>query len=143
MTEIKQYTDVIGKTITEIKQYNDSLDFTFNDGERWSMQHLQDCCESVNLIDVVGDLKDLIGKPLLMAESVTESTDEKPDCVKYADADMQWTFIKFATINGTVTLRWFGSSNGYYSVDVDFIKLEDYENSNGMYKESVLLNTYN
>ena len=52
-----------------------------------------------------------------MAEEVThESTN-----TEYGDSQT-YTFYKFATVKGYVTVRWYGTSNGYYSESVDFRK---------------------
>ena len=62
-----------------------------------------------------------MNSPILMAEEVTDDDhDKKPN----EDADSwTWTFYKFATNKGSITLRWLGESNGYYSERVDFIQL--------------------
>ena len=75
-------------------------------------------------MDIVGELKDLIGVPLLMAEEVTNAQDVNPPGVEVPeDQDsFTWTFYKIATINGYVTLSWYGESNGYYNESVSFRK---------------------
>lgn len=85
-------------------------------------QHHQDCCESVSIEDVCGDVQDLIGSPLTMAEEVCGENPEgwKPD--EYCDS-YTWTFYKFATVRGYVTIRWYGESNGYYSESVSLDKI--------------------
>ena len=102
---------MIGKIFTKVEQDNDELIFS-NAEESFRFLHYQDCCESVYIESVVGDLSDLVGTPILMAE---ESSNEKEG--KYGDVD-EWTFYKFATIKGYVDVRWHGSSNGYYSTSV-------------------------
>jgi hypothetical protein len=99
----------------------DEIIFTLATGERYRLYHSQDCCESVTIEDISGDLADLEGSPLLMAEETT--SDQNPEDIKkeYQDS-FTWTFYKFATIKGYVTIRWYGESNGYYSEAVYFEK---------------------
>ena len=80
-------------------------------------------------MDVVGDLKDLIGNPILLAEKVVSSdTPEDLDLawltLNEPSDSYTWTFYKLSTIIGSVTIRWLGESNGYYSESVNFDKIE-------------------
>lgn len=117
---------ILGKTLVSVEQKGDeSIAFVTTDGERYQMYHDQDCCESVDIEDVCGDLDDLVGSPLLMAEEVQYEGNVTPgECVapELSDYSFTWTFYKFATVKGYVTIRWFGTSNGYYSESVTFKK---------------------
>jgi len=137
MTKIK---DLVGKTVTEIKINNNELIFIVNDEIKYKMYHAQDCCENVFIDDINGDLDDLIGTPILLAEEVSNETFvnafeskfkkqkeddffEKDEEGNYKPDSYTWTFYKLATIKGYVDIRWFGESNGYYSESVDFIQI--------------------
>ena len=73
--------------------------------------HEQDCCEDVRVEEIIGDPNDLVGTPILEAREDTESGG-----MQYESAT--WTFYNFRTIKGSVTIRWLGTSNGYYSESV-------------------------
>jgi hypothetical protein len=75
-------------------------------------------------VDIVGDLEDLIGTPLLLVEEVTNEG-ENPEGVKIPEYQYSftWTFYKMATIKGSVTISWYGKSNGYYNESVSFAKI--------------------
>lgn len=116
--------ELLGKTlrsITPAKKGDDEIVFECEDGSRYKMYHGQDCCETVAVEEVVGDLADLMGSPIVEAEAV-ESVDGEPK-PKYPDS-WTWTFYKLGTAKGFVTIRWLGESNGYYSESVDFAKLD-------------------
>jgi hypothetical protein len=108
-----------GKTLVSLVDEGNELIFKTTDGETYRMYHEQDCCESVVLEDVVGDLQDLVGSVILVAEEV--EGESPADFEAYES--YTWTFYKFATRKGYVDLRWLGQSNGYYSESVSFCKV--------------------
>lgn len=119
------FSELLGKTLSSVRQSgNESIEFVTSDGEKYIMHHQQDCCENVTIEDINGDLVGLVGNPILVAEEAT-STDHPAGVPipQYEDESHTWTFYKLATINGHVDIRWYGSSNGYYSESVDIYKV--------------------
>jgi hypothetical protein len=116
------FSSLVGRTMTAVRRIDDDrIEFECDDGKTFALFHHQDCCESVSIEDICGDLDDLVGSPILVAEEV-ESND-LPEGVtppEYRDDSETWTFYKLRTIKGSVDIRWYGSSNGYYSESVSF-----------------------
>lgn len=109
--------DLIGKTMVAVtNRADEEIVFEADDGKTYKLYHSQDCCERVRVEDVCGDLADLTGSPLVEAEEVSNYEGLAPE-----NADSYtWTFYKFRTAKGAVTIRWLGESNGYYSESVEF-----------------------
>lgn len=115
------FKELEGRTLISIERNEYDIIFTDKSLNRYRMYHSQDCCENVTIEDICGDLDDLIGSPILFAEESTNSDSPKTFHEdEYEDTSFTWTFYKLSTIKGHVTIRWYGSSNGYYSEGVDF-----------------------
>ena len=115
----KGMAQMLGKTFVQVSGAVGNFDLLFEtaNGERFMFSHQQDCCERVDINDIVGDLEDLVGEPLLLAEEVQGETPVDFNEREYES--VTWTFYKFATRKGYVDVRWLGESNGYYSEGVD------------------------
>lgn len=115
--------ELLNKTIKKISILEDKSEMYFfcSDGNKYVMYHDQECFESVYIEDIAGNLEDIIGSPLLMADKITNSKDPEEEC----DKSFTWTFYNFATVKGYVTIRWYGESNGYYSEEVAIEKVKE------------------
>ena len=114
-----------GAVLTEISglsEGSDEVTFTTYEGKQYFMYHSQDCCENVQIEDIIGDVDDLLNSPILEAEEVTSTENPEGVTKEYQDS-FTWTFYKLGTIKGHVTIRWYGESNGYYSESVNFREL--------------------
>jgi hypothetical protein len=119
---VKSFEDLKGRILYKVLKLDDyELRFYLTEDHYVRMYHDQYCCESVLIEDIVGDLDDLVGTPLLLVEEVSDSDSDS----KYEDGT--WTYYRFRTIKGSVDIRWHGTSNGsrchygngYYSERVD------------------------
>ena len=119
-----KFEDLLGRTLKSItgSTGDDKIEFVTDDGNEYALLHYQDCCENVFVEDIIGDLDDLVGHPLLMAEEISNAEEPEDADIEWRDDSETWTFYKLATVKGYVTIRWYGSSNGYYSESVDFVK---------------------
>lgn len=106
-----------GEIITLINSVGDTIEFITQSGKKILLFHDQNCCENVYIEEINGDLNDLLNTPILLAEERT-SRDRLEIEEVYQEDSFTWTFYTLATIKGYVTIRWFGSSNGYYSEEV-------------------------
>lgn len=99
--------------------------FYLDNGKLVTMYHPQDCCEVVEIESINGTLASLLFKRLLQADEKVSSNDSS-DANPYGDDSYTWTFYTLANISSVVDIRWYGSSNGYYSESVNF-SVEDYD----------------
>ena len=110
---------MVGETIKSVSGNRNDDEFVVRttSGLVFTFYHDQDCCEDVYLEEIIGDIDDLIGYTVVMAEE-TCSNDEVVGVSCYQGESFTWTYYRMATEKGLVVLRFFGSSNGYYSESV-------------------------
>ena len=110
---IREFKELQGRTLCRAEADGAELRLYLTDSHYVRFYHEQDCCESVSIDDICGSLEDLVGEPLTEAEEVSGYNGPET-----GDESYTWTFYRFATRLGAVTVRWYGSSNGYYSEGV-------------------------
>ena len=136
-------SELKGKVFTSVegKQGGDEIVFKVSPrtstepDEEYIMAHRQDCCESVWIEEIIGDLNDLVGSEILEAEEVSNKNDPPPERYQPDPEDewssgpesYTWTFYKLGTMKGHVTIRWYGTSNGYYGERAGLYKKEYYD----------------
>jgi len=108
-----EFKELVGQTFKYYCVYDDKTEIIFinEKNKTFRMYHEQDCCESVSIDDINGDLDDIMNSPILLAEEVINSGENEW-------GTETWTFYKLSTIKGTVVIKWYGESNGYYSETV-------------------------
>ena len=121
--EIVDFEILKGKVFSDIKANCDTVTFCIDGIERYILQHVESWSEDVSIDDIVGDLSDLIGKEITKAEEIQSDTD-LPDGIS-EDYFESWTysFYYLHTLDSCVTIKFFGTSNGYYSETAELYDL--------------------
>ena len=120
--ETEELASLVGQSFdaVEIRTPEAEAVWFSRDGDPvYTLCHEQECCEDVYIEDVSGDLEWLTRAPILEARRETSEGDPSPPEDADADSSWTWTFFVLSTIKGTVKIRFFGSSNGFYGEDAD------------------------
>ena len=125
-----EFNDLVGETIISfsgLEKGSEVIIFNTSTGIKYKMFHDQVCCESVSVEDIHGNISDILDSKITHAEVVTNS-DENPDDVSGDILEDQrsftWTYYYIRTDKGSLSILWYGLSNGYYSEKVNFEKVK-------------------
>ncbi|MDL2250486.1 hypothetical protein LJC51_07535 [Lachnospiraceae bacterium OttesenSCG-928-J05] len=103
----------------ECQAFDYELHFYLENGKHYKFFHDPVSDESALITDITGNLDDLRGQ-LIIAELV----DNYDEMDSYGDI-FEWTFYKFATAKGYVTVRWEGHGTTWYSTSVELVEVID------------------
>lgn len=106
-----EFKEIVGKVIETVDHTDtERIIFYFADGTAAESYHSQDCCESVVVNRIEGDLVSIVGLPIIEAEETHDSESDPPENPE----SWTWTRQRIRTAAGEVTFVWLGESNGYY-----------------------------
>lgn len=111
------FSELVGKTIT----YLDDYEIQTSDGNKYMFYHEQDCCESVSLHEIKGNIDDILNSPVTLAEE----DGCEPDDWK-AGYEESYTFSNYflETVKGRLEIYFLGTFNGYYGESMNFYKVK-------------------
>ncbi len=112
-----------GQIVRKIQALNEYSLCILTDKYRYDLYHEQDCCEYVRLVNVIGDIDNILNEEIIFAEEDGGAND--PDWYgDYYNDSHTWTKFVLGTKNANVEFWFLGESNGYYGESV-FIKVEE------------------
>ncbi len=109
---------LIGKKFSQIFKIRNDIGLLFIEDYYQSPSSIyllkgdEDCCNDVYIESIDGDINDLVDS--IIVEASEESNNDSP-ATDRAQEEYLWTFYKIRSEKGYVTIRFFGTSNGYYS----------------------------
>lgn len=115
-----KFEDLVRHYLLEVTGDEEHLTFETIDNAgikaKYVMQHDQDYCEHVRIIDGLDEVLELRGMVALATETVDEDAP--------VEESGTWTFYNIFAGKGNANLRWLGESNGYYSEGVSFKRVQ-------------------
>ena len=117
-----KFSDLQGKILRRITIEDNRVFFETSNELIYLMSHKQQCCEDVYIDDICGKPRDILNLPILLAEEV--SNHDNPKEHDYDTDTHTWTFYKLVTMEGSLTIRWYGVSSGNYSEIVEFERIQ-------------------
>ena len=119
--------ELIGKTVTNVAVDGDDVRISATDGEKeynYIITHIQDCCETVNLVKTDNVYDMLNHKIIDVVENYNQEMDDRTE-ENYTASKYIFLFRKNDGDTGAATLVWHGHSNGYYSEIASFFECDD------------------
>lgn len=111
------FSELIGKKVISVEIVDDCIYFYTNYGNYVIIPD-DNYGTYVSIDDICGELYDLIGETIIDAIEVCNH-----DNPLYGDESFTWTFYHISTLKTHITIRFYGTSNGYYSEDARLYKI--------------------
>lgn len=110
------FNTLVGKTFDRVLVKDDGIEFISDSGgDSFSLYHEQDCCEHVWIESIDGDLAQFLPGEEILEAYESYNGDSPPPGYGSVDDSYTWSFYTIRTMLDTFVIRFFGTSNGYYS----------------------------
>lgn len=112
-----EFSTLKGMKFDTVRRDGDKIHFVLGSGKEsgYTLLHIQDCCEHVYIESIDGgNIEDISGHVILDAYE-SKSRDDN------AAESGTWSFYIIRTMYDTVTIRFYGTSNGYYSESAQLV----------------------